>query len=81
MYSTAVLSDPRVNRVWFLTDFKNARTSLDSVGPVTPEASFPSEPQGDILVRAIVIVVVIMPSQDPLHRRLFLDSPEQPSVN
>ena len=76
MNSPSVLPYPRINRVRFLSDFKYTRPSLDSVGPIASEASFPPESECNILVSAIVVIVVVMPSEYPLYSWLLLDGPE-----
>ena len=81
MYRATVFPDPCVNPIWFLCDFKHASPSLNRIGPVPAEPSLPSEPERDVLVRAIVVVVVVMPRQDPLHCRLLLDRTEKPRVH
>ena len=81
MHSPSVFPDPCVNPVWFLSDFKHARPSLNRIGAVPAEPSLPSEPKSDVLVRAIVVVVVVMSRQDPLHCRLLLDRSEKPRVH
>jgi hypothetical protein len=81
MNSPSVLPHPRVNRVRFLSDLKYTRPSLDSVGPIPPEASFPPESECDILVSAIVVIVVVVSCEHPLHSRLLFDSTEQSCVH
>jgi hypothetical protein len=81
MNSPPVLPYPRVNRVRLLSDLKYSRPSLDSIGSIPAEASFPPESECDILVSTIVVIVVVVSCEHPLHSWLLLDSTEQSCVD
>jgi len=81
MDSAAILSHPGVNAVRLLSDFKYSGASGETIRAVPTIPRFAAESKSDALISPIVVIVMIVPCEDPFDSFLLFESPEEPGVD
>jgi hypothetical protein len=81
MDCAAILSHPGVNAIGLLSDFKYSGASGETVWPVPTITCFTAESKSDALISAIVVIVVIVPCEDPFDSFLLFESTKEPGVD